>query len=360
MNAQLVGILLVSLTFGTLFAEPAVELVPRQKLGLRGKLTFAELRWDNDSRWFDRNVMVYQSVDQKAVSDFVSPLAKQLGMVKNEGRDGLEHQNEPVVRFDGQPVPEGASVHYWTGHLAFFPRMRKLRLLHRGDWTVPRDKLLQPKIDNPPERTACYAKSLECLESLGISNSELYPRVGEPDKPVVGFGEKTRSWYERSSLTEADITKLRSVVYELHLIFYQRIGALKATGWGLGGKVRFKYAHGNRQKQVEYALREWEPMAEFEVLDKEEFEDALRSGFAFGSEALRCETLTVTLVELLAACMPPDEKQRHATPLFFVKATVGGGPRDRAEVRLFIPALRIHRHAYDRPVQPGHGTEGHE
>jgi hypothetical protein len=130
------------------------------------------------------------------------------------------------------------------------------------------------------------------------------------------------------------------------LRFVQQIGGLSAFWSGAGGNVLFSLGDGGEFCGLNGCLRAWEKIGDYEVLDRAGVDAAVRDGFAWVHDPIRCETLEIVKVDLEAFHSDWDEPQTEFPLVYTLHCKLHGGQDAGQSQTIQLPALKQHRHRY--------------
>ncbi|MBB5350576.1 hypothetical protein HNR46_000804 [Haloferula luteola] len=327
------------LGFALLAAEIPISLVPRHELGSRdpGYLRFEELVWSTDCEWFHKPAPVCRVVEKPLDLTLVIEEAKKRGMVPNPKYDPGPEEDGAVDYHTTEPPWLGA------GGVA---RKRYLFFGYASFDRFDRDEHQMAVVKPLASREECVRICREWMNRLGIDESQLYRGGDWPEGFEVTESTPAEGGYH-PVLKKEVIAK-----YGQQLRFSQQIGGLPAFWSGFGGCMQFYIADGGEFSGVMGCLRAWEKIGDYEVLDREEVEMALKEGFFWVPDPIDCERLEVIKVAL-EAYHSDWEVPQHDFPLIYnITCKLHGGPSEGKEKKILIPALRQHRHRYGPPPEP--------
>jgi hypothetical protein len=108
----------------------------------------------------------------------------------------------------------------------------------------------------------------------------------------------------------------------------------------------FDIADGGEFCGLNGCLRAWEKIGDYEVLDHARLDAAVRDGFAWVHDPIRCETLEIVKVALEAFHSNWREPQTEFPLVYTLHCKLHGGQDDGQEKTIQLPALKQHRQRY--------------
>lgn len=183
------------------------------------------------------------------------------------------------------------------------------------------------------------------MKRLGIDENEFYRGGDWPGGFDIDLSTPSESGNH-------PVTKQKVVAYfGQQLRFIQQIGGLSTFWSGYGGNVVFSIGDGGEFCGLNGCLRAWEKLGDYEVLDGAAMDAAVRDGFAWVHDPIRCETLDIVKVSLEAFHSDWDEPQTEFPLVYTLRCRLHGGQDDGQEKTIQVPALKQHRHRYGPPPE---------
>lgn len=214
-----------------------------------------------------------------------------------------------------------------TGYRAFFLRPPDNYEL---------DANLVPILKGLPSREKSVEICREWMKKLGIDEKEFARSANIPG----GFA--TLTYYQAVGQGDSE-----SKPFAMHIVFSQQIGKFPAFWQGDSGCIKFVLADGGEFAGMKGILRPWEPMGEFELLNKDEIAEAIKTGFYWAEASPSSNRLRIDRVSLQAYHAESDVAQKHFPLVYQLSVRPFDQPvDDNAADVISIPALKIHRDAY--------------
>lgn len=338
---QHVAALLLAFCLSGRAAEIPISLVPQDELGSRGQLQFEKMEWSIGSPWFHKPAPVCKVVIQPLDLSLVKKEAERLGMVpekltgrKEKGAFSYVSTKPPWVGAGGYPI----------SRYIFFG-VAKFDQFERDEHGMAAVKPLATK-----EQSVAICR--EWMKKLGIDEGQFY-RGGD-----WAEGFEVDAMTGRESGTHP-VTKERVVAeFGQHLRFTQQIGGLPAFWSGFGGNIMFDIADGGEFCGLSGGMRAWEKIGDYEVLDRDGVEAAVKDGFAWTHEPIQCERLEVVKVDLEAYHADWEKPQVDFPLIYSLHCKLHGGPEDGKEKVISLPALKQHRDKYGPPPAAKSSKQG--
>ncbi|MGB6220194.1 hypothetical protein [Haloferula sp.] len=315
--------------------ELSVSLVPERPLGSRkpAHLQFREVVWSTDSPWFHKPAPVCKVVIKPLDLSLVKQEAQRRGFVREELEPGRHGSNEPgAISYASTKPPWVAGGGFPISRYIFFG-VAKFDEFERDEHKMAVVKPLATKEES-------VAICREWMKKLGIDESEFYRQGDWPE------GFEVNESTGRVSRTHP-ITKEKVIAhFGQQLRFVQQIGGLPAYWSGFGGNIMFFIGDGGEFCGLNGAMRAWEKIGDYEVLDRAEVEAAVKEGFAWVFDPINCERVEVIEVELDAFHSDWDAPQVDFPLIFSLRCKLHGGPDNGLEKVISLPALKQHRDKY--------------
>lgn len=316
-------------------AAPEVELIPSDRLGVRGYVSSKEIQWDCTLKEWGALVQVCRRIPGKSESDGIIAFAKDLGMIKQE----TWHETDVGAPGDGTLFYRGKPPR----ELAIYNPNRDSHFLGlRGQREYKRDADSFPILKGMPKKEAAVAICVEWMKKLKIDETRLARNSKGTGGFEVRFFKEVETGWDKTRRVET--THLIS----LELIFAQQIGNYPAYQSGEGGSISFLLADGGELATLRYTMHNWEVMGEYEILSRDEITSAIKDGFCWARDPIETKAMRVDSISLMAYHAYPDAPQKHFPLIYCLNVRGAEEPKTADYDTIFLPALKQHRDKYPR------------
>lgn len=333
-------LLILSRLTSLVLALPEVELIPEDRMGLRGHVSSQNIQWDCSWEEWGQPVQVYCRIPRKHQIEAFVKLAKENGMTEHK----TWHETASGIPGDGTIC--------YRGDL----KSRKVAMLNpsrdshifaiRGAMDFPRDADQLPIVKPQPPKEQAVAICQEWMQKLKIEEAEL----AHSTKGVAGFDVqisypcvRTKRKNDKGELKEL------TFIFGTELIFSQKIGNYPAYWNGDGGTVRFTLADGGELASISYTLHAWKSMGDYEILNKDEITAAIKEGFCWVGNPITSKSIRIDAIHIEAYHALPDVPQQNAPLIYRLIVRGADEPKTADYDTIFLPALKQHRDKYPRP-----------
>lgn len=320
--------------------EVSICLTPEDEMGSRHPfhLIFKDIKWSADSPWFHKPAPVCKVVIRPMDLSKFKEEALRRGMVPTKGDWGkLGKAKDGAINYETTKRP-------YLG-VGGNPRLRKFFYGAAPFDDFERDEHQMAVVKPLATREEAVNICREWMKRLGIDENEFYRRGDWPGGFDIDLSTPSVSRIH-------PVTKQKVVAPTgQQLRFIQQIGGLSTFWSGYGGNVVFSIGDGGEFCGLNGCLRAWEKIGDYEVLDRAATDAAVRDGFAWVHDPIRCETLEIVKVSLEAFHSDWDEPQTEFPLVYTLRCKLHGGQDDGQKKTIQVPALKQHRQRYGPPPE---------